>query len=77
MRNHSSILVHYQNYQNRLVQSPQDIIVEFTLKHRPWTYIIHLCNAITIEINPKCQCVILAIKGNRQETILVHDYKQI
>jgi len=55
-----------------------DITVEFVLKNRSWTYIIHLCSAIAIEINTKqCKYVTLAIKGNKQETIPVHDCKQM
>jgi hypothetical protein len=30
-----------------------DITVESASKNRPQTYIIHLCNAIAIKINPK------------------------
>jgi hypothetical protein len=41
-----------------------DITIEFTLKNRSWTYIMHPCNAIFVEIYPKqFECVILTIKG--------------
>ena len=55
-----------------------DITVEFTLKNRSWTYTIHPCGAIAIKIYSKwCECIISAIKGNRQETIVVHHCKQM
>src|ERR1700691_649188 len=55
-----------------------DITVEFTLKNRSRTYIIHPYSAITIEIYLKQYiCVISTIKGNRQDTIAAHNCKQM
>ena len=73
------IFVNSQNYQNGLVQISNG--------HHSWIHIEkqvlkiynkHLCSAIAIEIYSKqCESVISAIKGNRWDTIAVHDFKQM
>ena len=73
------ISVNSHNYQSRLIQLPN--------RHYSWIHIEkwildiynkHPCSAVAIEIYSKqCECVISVIAGNRQETKVAHNCKQM